>query len=98
MAGFDETISRGKTGHHGEHVFASSFTSRRGSAVRRIIGGHGGLSVQHAERSVVGEPDSRIRSHQNAVLLLRHISGRVARRRWGGRTRLAVCFGAAKRG
>jgi phytoene dehydrogenase-like protein len=67
------------------------------AAICRLARWHGSLSLQHAERQIVGGPNARIRGNEDTVRLLRLVSRRVARRCWRRRARLAVCLGPAKR-
>ena len=58
MACFDEPFPLGKRRHYCGHVFTASFIPDSGSGLRRIAWRHERLSIQHAERPILGESNA----------------------------------------
>ena len=90
-------VSRTKGCDHRGDVFTAASVSGSGSGICRLAGWHGSLSLQHAERQIVGGPDAGIRGNEDTVRLFRHVFRRLARRCWRRTARLAFCLGPAKR-
>src|SRR5215831_15702506 len=97
MACADAPVSRAKKCDYRGHVFTAAFISSSRSEVCLLARWYGSLSVQHAERQIVGGPDARSRGNEDTVWFFRHVFGRLTRRCWRRRARVAVCFGPAKR-
>jgi hypothetical protein len=51
----DAPVSRAKGCDHRGDVFAAAFISGSRSGICRLAGWHGSLSLQHAERQIVGD-------------------------------------------